>query len=41
VRESAVERLASLVYRLLQAYAWFWLLVGAVMVVGLVVKLVS
>jgi hypothetical protein len=39
-RESSVERLASLVYGLLMAYIWFWILVGAVMVVGLVVKLV-
>ena len=40
-RESAVERLASLVYRLLMAYIWFWILICAVMVVGFVVKLVS
>jgi hypothetical protein len=33
-RESAVERLASLVYSLLMAYIWLWILLGGFMVVG-------
>ena len=39
-KESAVERLASLVYSLLMAYIWLWILIAALMVVGVVVKLV-
>jgi hypothetical protein len=40
-RESSVERLASLVYRLLMAYIWFWILLAAVVVVGMLVHLLS
>lgn len=37
-RESAVERLASLVYRLLMAYIWFWI---AILVIGTVAYVVG
>jgi hypothetical protein len=37
-RESAVERLASLVYSLIMAYIWFWILLAALMLVGYVVS---
>jgi len=40
-RESAVERLASLVYRLLLAYVWFWVLLVALMFIGFLVKVAS
>ena len=40
-RESSVERLASLVYRLLMAYIWIWVAILVIGLVGYVVSLVS
>jgi hypothetical protein len=37
-RQSAVEKLASLVYGLIVAYLWFWILIAALGFVILAVK---
>jgi hypothetical protein len=37
-RGSAVERLASLVYDLIVAFVWFWILLFVFMVAGLAIR---